>query len=70
MAKIDFVLQALTDRFHADELRKLLSKSDCKRVLVSVAFVRQDGVSALLPVCALNGIFSRCSKKGVSHYAV
>jgi HKD family nuclease len=47
MAKIDFVLQAVTDRFHADELRKLLSKSDCERVLVSVAFVRQDGVDAL-----------------------
>jgi len=47
MAKIDFVLQAVTDRFHADELRKLLSKGDCERVLVSVAFVRQDGVDAL-----------------------
>jgi len=49
MAKIDFVLQAVTDRFHADELRKLLSKSDWERVLVSVAFVRQDGVDALAP---------------------
>jgi HKD family nuclease len=47
MAKIDFVLQAVTDRFHADELRKLLSKPDCVRVLASVAFVRQDGVDAL-----------------------
>ena len=47
MAKIDFVLQAVTDRFHAEELRKLLSKAGCKRVLVSVAFARQDGVDAL-----------------------
>ncbi len=47
MAKIDFVFQAVTERFHADELRKLLSKSNCERVLVSVAFVREDGVDAL-----------------------
>jgi HKD family nuclease len=47
MAKIDFVLQAVTGRFHADELCKLLSKSAWERVLVSVAFVRQDGVDAL-----------------------
>ncbi len=47
VAKIDLVVQGLTSRFHADELRKLLSKSECKRVLASVAFVREDGVAAL-----------------------
>lgn len=61
MAKIDFVLQAVTARFHADELRKLLSKSDCERVLVSVAFVRQDGVDALAaslkPIAKLSTFF-------------
>jgi HKD family nuclease len=47
MAKIDFVLQAVTTRFHAGELRKLLAKRDCQRILASVAFVRLDGVNAL-----------------------
>lgn len=47
MAKLDFLLQAVTTRFHADELKKLLSQDDCKRVIGSVAFVLQDGVNAL-----------------------
>lgn len=47
MAKLDFLLQAVTTRFHADELKKLLSQEDCKRVIGSVAFVLQDGVSAI-----------------------
>ena len=49
MAKLDFLLQAVTARFHADELRKLCSQEGCKRVLGSVAFVLQDGVSAIAP---------------------
>jgi HKD family nuclease len=49
MAKLDFLLQAVTARFHANELRKLLSQKECKRVLGSVAFVLQDGVSAIAP---------------------
>lgn len=49
MAKLDFLLQAVTARFHADELKILLSKEGCKRVLGSVAFVLQDGVSAIAP---------------------
>jgi HKD family nuclease len=49
MAKLDFLLQAVTARFHADELKKLLSQDGCKRVVGSVAFVLQDGVSAIAP---------------------
>ncbi len=49
MAKLDFLLQAVTARFHADELQKLLSQDDCKRVIGSVAFVLEDGVSAIAP---------------------
>ena len=49
MAKLDFLLQAVTDRFHADELRKLLSQQDWKRVLGSVAFVLKDGVESVAP---------------------
>jgi HKD family nuclease len=49
MAKLDFLLQAVTARFHADELQKLLTQEGCKRVLGSVAFVLQDGVSVIAP---------------------
>jgi len=49
MAKLDFLLQAVTARFHADELKKLLAQEGCKRVLGSVAFVLQDGVSVIAP---------------------
>jgi hypothetical protein len=47
MAKIDLVLQAVTSRFHAAELRTLLGGAQCKRVLVSVAYARLAGVDAL-----------------------
>jgi hypothetical protein len=47
MSKLSFILQAVTARFHADELRKILSQDGCKRVLASVAFVRKDGVDAI-----------------------
>ena len=36
MAKLDLILQALTERFHADELRKILSQDGCTRILASV----------------------------------
>jgi len=49
MAKLDFLLQAVTARFHATELKKLCCQEGCKRVLGSVAFVLQDGVSAIAP---------------------
>ena len=49
MAKLDFLLQAVTARFHADELKKLLSQNDCQRVVGSVAFVLENGVSAIAP---------------------
>jgi HKD family nuclease len=47
MAKLDFVLQAVTARFHADELRKILAQDGCTRVLASVAFVLKDGVDSI-----------------------
>jgi hypothetical protein len=46
MAKLALILQAMTACFHADELRRILSQDDCKRVLAAVAFVRKDGVDA------------------------
>jgi HKD family nuclease len=49
MAKLDFLLQAVTARFHADELKKLLSQKDCQRVIGSVAFVLEAGISAIAP---------------------
>ena len=49
MAKFDFLLQAVTDRFHADELRKLFSQPDRQRVLGSVAFVLKTGVDSIAP---------------------
>src|SRR5258706_10939964 len=49
MAKLDFLLQAVTARFHADELRKILSQGECKKVLASVAFVLKDGVDSIAP---------------------
>ena len=47
MAKLDFILQAMTARFHADELSKILSQKGCKRVIGSVAFVLKDGVDSI-----------------------
>jgi hypothetical protein len=47
MAKINFLLQAVTTEFHADALRKLLSVPGIERFVASVAFVRQDGVNAV-----------------------
>jgi HKD family nuclease len=49
MAKPALILQALTARFHADELRKILSQDGCKRVIASVAFVLKDGVDSVAP---------------------
>lgn len=47
MAQIDFLLQAVTIRFHASVLRKLLSRPDLERVVAGVAFARLDGVNAV-----------------------
>ncbi len=47
MAKLALILQAMTARFHADELRRILSQDDCKRVLASVEFVSKDGVDSV-----------------------
>lgn len=45
MAKINFLLQAVTTEFHANALKKLLSTPKLKSFVASVAFVREDGVS-------------------------
>jgi len=47
MAKIDFLLQAVTPEFHARALKKLLSRPDLERFVASVAYVRLDGVNAV-----------------------
>ena len=47
MAKIDFLLQAVTTEFHAGALRKLLSRPDLECFVASVAFVRLDGVNVV-----------------------
>lgn len=49
MAKLDFLLQAVTDRFHVDELRKLFAQAGRKRILGGVAFVLKTGVDSIAP---------------------
>lgn len=47
MAEIDFILQPIAGRCHADFLRDLLSENDVQRFVASVAFVREDGVQVI-----------------------
>lgn len=47
MAKVDFLFQAVTTKFHANALRKLLSRRELERFVASVAFIRKDGVDAV-----------------------
>ena len=47
MAKVNFLLQAVTTEFHASALRKLLSGPHLERFVGSVAFVQQGGVNAV-----------------------
>jgi hypothetical protein len=49
MAKPAFILQGVTGRFHAEELRAVLSQDGCRRVIASIAFVRKDGVDSVAP---------------------
>jgi hypothetical protein len=54
MAKIDFVFQAVTDRFHAGELHRLLSKNACHM-----------GVDFLARPCCCPLLSLRGTKKGL-----
>lgn len=47
MAKIDFILQAVTTSNHAEAIRDLLRLSKPTQVIVSVAFVRDSGLDAV-----------------------
>ena len=42
-----FILQAVTDANHADAVTALLQLADANRVLISVAYLREDGLAAL-----------------------
>jgi len=47
MAKLKLIIQAITSRTHADEIRHLLALSDPQVIVMSVAFVRQAGLLAI-----------------------
>jgi len=47
MAKKEFILQGFTARTHADAVRELFAVADTKRVVLSVAFVRESGVQQI-----------------------
>jgi len=47
MAEIDFILQAVTTANHAEAIRTLLSIPNPTQILVSVAFVKENGLDAL-----------------------
>jgi hypothetical protein len=47
MAKLEFILQAVTDATHAAAIRALLRSDAVDSVLISVAFVREEGVEAI-----------------------
>jgi HKD family nuclease len=47
MAELDFILQAVTTQNHAGAVRALLGLPNPTQVLISVAFVREDGLDAL-----------------------
>jgi len=47
MAKKEFILQGFTPRTHADAVREIFDISDIKSVILSVAFVREDGVDQI-----------------------
>ena len=47
MAELDFILQAVTKATHAKAVRELIQLPDAKRILVSVSFVREAGVTAI-----------------------
>jgi HKD family nuclease len=47
MARIDLILQAVTATTHAAAIRSLLEQIDADSVLISVGFVREEGVQAI-----------------------
>ena len=47
MARLELILQAASPTTHADAIRTLLDRLNPKWVLISVAFVREEGVEAL-----------------------
>ena len=47
MAELDFILQAVTNANHAKAIRLLLGLPKPTQVIVSVAFIREDGIDAL-----------------------
>jgi hypothetical protein len=47
MAELDFILQAITSSNHANAVRWLLRLQKTTQVLISVAFIQEDGIDAL-----------------------
>lgn len=47
MAKLEFILQAVTDSTHAATIRQLLTTGQPNQALISVGFVREAGVATL-----------------------
>ena len=54
MAKVEFLLQAVTKHNHADYLNKLF-KQGCEEAVISVAFARTQGVQAIYNAVAAAG---------------
>jgi len=57
MAKIDFILQAVTSSNHADLIKRLLRFAKPEQVLVSVAYVRTSGLDEIEK--ELKAVFSK-----------
>jgi HKD family nuclease len=47
MAKLELLLQAVTEETHAKAIRGLLKRFDAENILISVGFVREAGVEAI-----------------------
>src|SRR5687768_8259877 len=47
MARADFILQAVTQSNHADAVSKILKLDPITWVLVSVAYMREEGLAAV-----------------------
>ncbi|WP_170304293.1 phospholipase D-like domain-containing protein [Duganella radicis] len=54
MAKVEFLLQAVTRHNHADHLNKLF-RQGCEEAIISVAFARTQGVQAIYQAIAAAG---------------
>ncbi|MBC7148501.1 MAG: phospholipase D family protein [Rhizobium sp.] len=74
MATKEFILQGFTERSHKDAILELFEVEDIERVLVSVAFVSQNGVYEIEGALAAHGgaltVFAGIRNEITSHQAL